>query len=162
MREYWLESTACLTAYGIALEVFHVLDDLGYDRATRLYKALKLHAEVNKALSPEELFKFASPEKAAALIQSKDREDYARTYATLEFGRDLSGTIDAETARDVLQRFEVLWLVYPDRSYHIHLIREGVWLDLHVPSKVIEELRRNPVFAVQIQQAERDASGFSS
>ncbi len=160
MREYWLESDACAAAYGIALEVYHVLDDLNYRPATRLYKKLKFHAALHKARSPEDLFKFAAPEKAAALIHSQSRADYARTYATLEFGRDLSGTINLETARDVLSRHEALWFVYPDATYHIHLIREGIWLDITLPYCVVDELRTEVVFASVIRCAELDAQGL--
>ncbi len=162
MREYWLESDARATAFGVALEMFHVLNDLGYVRANRLYKALKLHADVNKALGPKELFRFASPEKAAVLIQSSSRADYASSYANLKFGCDLSGTIDADTARDVLNRHEALWFVYPNATYHVHLIREGVWLDIDLPLEVVDELRLDVDFAMEIRQAELDAQGALS
>ncbi len=161
MREYWLESDACAAAHGIALEVFHVLNDLGYVRAAQLYKALKLHAEVNKSACPTELFKFASSEKAAALIHSKSWADYARTYATLEFGRDLSGQIDVETARDVLSQHEALWFVYPDATYHIPLISEGIWLDITLPHNVVDVLRTDLAYAALIRLAEMDARGLA-
>lgn len=160
VREYWLESSACTIAYGIALELFHVLNDLNYARATTLYKALKLHADTNKGAGPDELFKFAAPEKAAALIHSKGCKDYARTYATLEFGFDLTRTIDAVTARTVLSRFKAIWIVNPDATYHIHLIREGIWLDIVLPGPVVDELRADPALALAIREAERDARGF--
>lgn len=64
MRKHWLASDARATAFGIALEMFHVLNDLGYVRANRLSNDLKLHAP----LDPKKLFRFASPEKAAALM----------------------------------------------------------------------------------------------
>lgn len=162
MREYWLESDACAVAYGIALEVFHVLNDLPSSRASHLYKTLKLHADTNKAASPHELFRFAAPEKAAALIHSENRTDYARTYAILEFGCDLSDQIDTATARDVLTQHEVLWFVYPNATYHVHLIREGIWLDVTIPHDVVDELRLDVAFAADIQRAERDAQGFLS
>ena len=162
VSDYWMQSSTRATVYGIALEVFHVLNDLGYTGAARLYKALKLHVEVNKGHGPEDLFRYASPEKAAALIHSNNQSDYARTYVILKFGSDLSGTIDADTARKVLNRHQALWFVYPDATYHIHLIREGIWLDIVVPDHVIAELRLDATLARQIRQAERDSRGASS